>query len=130
MKEVNLNSHLIERGFFNVIDHGQGVGERPIPAQIPAKFNNISSFTPSRAPKFGQDNKYVFGELLGISSEDLASLEAEKIIGGAPSFPPGRPTRLNLIQAQDAGQIDTNYINELRAKYKKDIGVTGNVNKT
>jgi hypothetical protein len=51
-------------------------------------------------------------------------LEAEKIIGGAPSFPPGRPTRLNLIEAQNAGQIDPNYTSELREKYKKDIGIT------
>ena len=51
MKEVNLNSHLIERGFFNVIEHGEGVGKRPIPTQIPAKFNNIDSFTPKRAPQ-------------------------------------------------------------------------------
>jgi len=127
MKEVNLNPQLIERGFFNVIDHGEGIGKRPIPNQIPAKFNNINSFIPARAPRFGQDNKYVFGELLGISNEDLAVLESEKIIGGAPAFPPGRPTRVNLIQAQDAGQIDTNYINELRDKYNKDIGITGKV---
>jgi benzylsuccinate CoA-transferase BbsF subunit len=126
IKEVNLNSHLIDRGFFDIIDHGEGVGKRPIPAQIPAKFNNIEKFVPARAPRFGQDNLYVFGELLGISNEDIAALEAEKVIGGAPSFPPGRPTRLNLIQAQDAGQIDTNYTGELREKYKKDIGITGN----
>ena len=129
IKEVNLNSHLIDRGFFDIIDHGEGVGKRPIPAQIPAKFNNIEKFVPARAPRFGQDNHYVFGELLGISNEDIAALEAEKIIGGAPSFPPGRPTRLNLIQAQDAGQIDTNYTGELREKYQKDIGINGNVKK-
>jgi crotonobetainyl-CoA:carnitine CoA-transferase CaiB-like acyl-CoA transferase len=125
MKEVNLNSQLIERGFFNVIDHGEGIGERPIPTQLPAKYNNKDSFIPARAPKFGQDNKYVFGKLLGISNEELSTLEAEKIIGGAPSFPPGRPTRLNLIEAQGAGQIDANYLNELREKYKKDIGTKG-----
>jgi len=125
MKEVNLNSHLIERGFFNVIDHGEGIGKRPIPNQMPAKFSNIDSFVPARAPRFGQDNEYVFGELLGISNEDLASLEAEKIIGGAPAFLPGRPTRLNLIQSQNAGQLDPNYTNELRDKYEKDIGIIG-----
>jgi benzylsuccinate CoA-transferase BbsF subunit len=129
IKEVNLNSHLIDRGFFNVIDHGEGVGTRPIPAQIPAKFTGINSFVPARAPKFGQDNKYVFGELLGISNDELAALETEKVIGGAPSFPPGRPTRLNLIEAQNAGQLDKNYTSELRAKYKKDIGIDVNAKK-
>ena len=86
MKEVNLNSHLIDRGFFDVIDHGEGVGKRPIPTQIPAKFNNIEKFVPARAPRFGQDNKYVFGELLGISNEDLAALEAEKDNRRSPEF--------------------------------------------
>jgi hypothetical protein len=32
---------------------------------------------------------------------------------------------LNLIEAQGAGQIDANYLNELREKYKKDIGTKG-----
>ncbi len=130
MKEVNLSSQLIERGFFDVIDHGPGVGKRPIPNQIPAKFSNVDSFIPKRAPKFGQDNNYVFGELLGISKEELATLEAEKVIGGAPSFPPGRPTRLNLIQAQDAGAIDANYTDELRKKYNKDMGISGSTKTT
>jgi benzylsuccinate CoA-transferase BbsF subunit len=125
IKEVNLNAHLIERGFFSVIDHGDNIGNRPIANQLPAKFNNKKSFIPARAPKFGQDNKRVFGELLGISIEELAKLEAEKIIGGAPSFPPGRPTRVNLIQSQDAGQIDPNYNSELSEQYKKDIGIKG-----
>ena len=127
IKEVNLNSQLIDRGFFSVIDHGEGIGERPLPNQLPAKYNNKESFIPKRAPKFGQDNKYVFGKLLGYSEAELAALETEKVIGGAPSFPPGRPTRLNLIQQQDAGQIDPNYLSELRTKYNKDIGKTGKV---
>jgi crotonobetainyl-CoA:carnitine CoA-transferase CaiB-like acyl-CoA transferase len=126
MKEVNLNSHLIERGFFDIIDHGPGIGKRPIPRQIPAKFSNVNSFVPERAPSFGQDNNHIFGELLGISQEELATLENEKVIGGAPSFPPGRPTRLNLIQQQNAGALDADYTNQLREKYQTDIGINGN----
>jgi crotonobetainyl-CoA:carnitine CoA-transferase CaiB-like acyl-CoA transferase len=38
MKEVNLSSHLKKRGFFQIIDHGEGVGKRPIPGQIPGRF--------------------------------------------------------------------------------------------
>jgi len=125
MKEVNLNPHLIERGFFNVIDHGDGIGKRPMPCQIPAKFNNIDSFVPDRAPRFGQDNNYVYGELLGIPQEELAALENEQVIGGAPSFPPGRPTRLNLIQQQNAGALDADYTGRLREKYRTDMGING-----
>lgn len=125
MKESNLDAHLIERGFFQVIDHGKGIGKRPIPKQMPAKFSDIESFVPQRAPRFGQDNEYVFCSLLRMSKEELGKLEEEKVIGGTPTFPPGRPTRIDLIEEQEAGWFDPDYLSELRKKYGEDIGLTG-----
>jgi len=124
MKEVNLDSHLIERGFFQVIDHGEGIGKRPLAIHMPAQFSGIESFIHKRAPCFGQDNEYVFCELLGISKEELARLEQEKVLGGTPNFPPGRPTRTDLIEEQKAGWFDPDYLSELRGKYGEDIGLT------
>jgi benzylsuccinate CoA-transferase BbsF subunit len=125
MKEVHLDPHLIERGFFDVIDHGKGIGKRPIPKQMPAKFSGVESFLPRRAPCFGQDNEHVLCTLLGMSKEELKRLEEEKVIGSTPTFPPGRPTRIDLIEKQGAGWFDPDYLSELRKKYGEDIGLTG-----
>ena len=84
----------------------------------------MQSFVQRRAPRFGQDNEYVFGKLLGISQDEMAKLEEEKVIGGLPTFPPGRPTRTDLIEEQKAGWFDPDYLDELRKTYGKDIGST------
>ena len=122
MKEMHFDPHLTERDFFEVIDHGKGIGKRLIPKQMPAKFSEVESFVSKRAPRFGQDNEYVFCTLLGMSKDDLKRLEEEKVIGGTPVFPPGRPTRVDLIEKQRAGWLDPDYLSELRKRYGEDIG--------
>lgn len=122
MKEVNINPHLIDRGFFQIIDHGDGIGKRPIASQMPAKFTGAESFVPKRAPRFGEDNEYIFGSLLKMSKAEMEKLAEDKIIGRLPVFPKGRPTRTNLIEEQKAGWFDPNYLNELREKHGEDLG--------
>jgi crotonobetainyl-CoA:carnitine CoA-transferase CaiB-like acyl-CoA transferase len=117
MKEVNLDPHLIERGFFKVIDHGEGIGKRPIPSQLPAKFSHRESTPDKRAPHFAQDNKYVYGGLLGMSDPEIEMLEQQGVIGQIPTFPRGRPIRTNLIEDQKAAWFDPNYLSELRKRY-------------
>jgi crotonobetainyl-CoA:carnitine CoA-transferase CaiB-like acyl-CoA transferase len=122
MKEININPHLIDRGFFQIIDHGEGEGKRPIASQMPAKFSEVESFVPKRAPRFAEDDEYVFGSLLKMSKAEMEKLAKDKIIGGPPNFPRGRPTRTDLIEEQKAGWFDPDYLNELREKYGEDIG--------
>jgi crotonobetainyl-CoA:carnitine CoA-transferase CaiB-like acyl-CoA transferase len=117
MKEVNLDSHLYSRGYFNIIDHGQGAGERPIGSQMPAKFQGVDPFVPKRAPRFAEDDRYVFGTLLKLPEEEMTTLAQEKIIGGPPSFARGRPTRLELIEKQGSGWIDHEYKDQLQKRY-------------
>jgi hypothetical protein len=107
-----------------VVDHGKGIGKRPIPKQMPAKFSSVESSVPKRAPRFEQHNEYVFWTLLGMSKEELAKLEEEKVIGGTPTFPQPRLARTDLIEKQGAGWFDTDYLGELRKKYGEDIGLT------
>lgn len=124
MKEINLDPHLSQRGFFQLIDHGEGVGKRPILRQMPAKFNTIQSSPSVRAPRFAQDNQYVFGSLLGLSSEEIEELEHEGVLGKSPNFPPGRPMRANLLENQAAGWFDSSYLTKLSKIYGNDIGKT------
>lgn len=118
MREVNLDPHLHSRGYFYVVDHGQGIGQRPIGSQMPAKFQGMEPFTPKRAPRFAEDDKYVFGSLLKLPEEEMDALAQEKIIGGPPSFTRGRPTRLELIEGQGSGWIDPEYKNRLQKRYE------------
>jgi len=122
MKEINTDPHLAERGFFTMIDHGNGIGKRPIPSQMPAKFSEAESFIQERAPRFAQDDDYVFGSLLGMSETEINKLIEDKIIGGPPNFTRGRPTRVDLIEEQKAGWFDPDYLEELRKFHGEDFG--------
>jgi hypothetical protein len=124
MKELHLDPHITQRGFFEVIDHGKGIGKRPIAKQMPAKFSNIEEFTPRRAPRFSQDNEEVFCNLLGMSEGELEKLEEEKVIGGTFTFVRGKPTRIDLIEKQGSCFVDPNYLSELHKRYGDDIGPT------
>jgi crotonobetainyl-CoA:carnitine CoA-transferase CaiB-like acyl-CoA transferase len=118
MRGVNLDPHLHSRGFFYAVDHGPGIGRRPIGSQIPAKFGGVESFVPKRAPRFAEDDSYVFASLLGMSEAEMESLARDKIIGGPPQFPRGRPTRLDLFQQQQSAVLDPGYQEELRKRYE------------
>ncbi len=122
MKEINTNPHLIDRGFFEIIDHGNGIGKRPIASQMPAKFSEEESFVPERAPRFAEDDEYVFGSLLKMSEAEMKKYADNRIIGGPPDFPRGRPTRIDLIEEQKAGWFDPDYLDELRKAHGEDIG--------
>ena len=50
-----------------------------------AKFSKTPGSIRTPAPCLGEHNQYVFGDLLGLSQEEIAQLEEEGIIGTNPS---------------------------------------------
>ena len=72
------DSHLRARGFFAELEH-QELGKTmsdatPIKlSRTPAKYNRA-------APVYGQDNDYVYGQLLGMTEEEKTKLHDEGII--------------------------------------------------
>jgi len=79
-RELVEDPHLNERRFFYEIDH-------PNPATKGKKFDGVlwkMNKTPGkirqRAPLLGEHNNYVFGELLGISEEEISQLTEEKVL--------------------------------------------------
>jgi crotonobetainyl-CoA:carnitine CoA-transferase CaiB-like acyl-CoA transferase len=117
MRDVSLDPHLQARQYFYVIDHGKGTGKRPIGSQMPAKFNGAEPFIPKRAPRFAEDDRYVFGTLLKMTDAEMEELAKDKIIGGVPSFPKGRSTRTELISGQGSGWFDPDYKREIEKRY-------------
>lgn len=54
-------------------------GDHPV-AGIPGKYSAIDTLRYTPAPCLGQDNEEVFGTLLGLSREEIARLQEEKVI--------------------------------------------------
>ena len=77
-EEVVQDRHLQERGFFVDVEH-PGVGAVRL-AGLPCKLGGIPAADYQHAPFIGQDNDYVFRELLNMSDEEIARLEEEQVI--------------------------------------------------
>lgn len=62
--------HLVARNFFAQVDHP--VLGRTICANTPIKFSRTPARFRRAAPLLGQDNRYVYRELLGMSEQELS----------------------------------------------------------
>jgi len=82
-KELLLDPHFRERGHFDRVDHPV-LGRRPVPRHLVARFDGFEAKVDSAAPLLGQHNREVFQGMLGLSDEELASLETEGVIGTDP----------------------------------------------
>ncbi len=77
-QELIDDPHVRERGFFRTIHHPV-MGELLF-AQMPYKTVESSPGNYFHSPLLGEHNGYVFGELLGLSADEIARLEREKVL--------------------------------------------------
>jgi crotonobetainyl-CoA:carnitine CoA-transferase CaiB-like acyl-CoA transferase len=70
--------HLKARGFFEEWDHPE-IGKRKYDG-LTWKMSKTPGRIRKRAPLVGEDNNYVFGELLGLSQEEIDRLVQDKIL--------------------------------------------------
>ena len=101
-KELVEEPHLNERGFFKMVTHPEA-GTHPYIGMY-AKFSKTPGGIRMPAPCLGEHNQYVFGELLGLSREEMAQLEQDKVIGTIPSLEQQASTWANFSpqEPQDA----------------------------
>ena len=82
--EVFEDAHLRARGFYESVSHAvAGTWDVEGPHW---RFSESPAHVRLPAPAFGEHNGYVFGELLGLSEEEIAALEAEGVTGSAPDW--------------------------------------------
>jgi benzylsuccinate CoA-transferase BbsF subunit len=86
-RELFEDVHLEQRGFFEVSTHPEA-GTHPYCGR-PMRFSKTPLGTRRPAPRFGEHNAYVFGELLGLSAEEIAHLTDEGVIATQPLVPMG-----------------------------------------
>jgi len=70
---------LRERRLFEPVSHPDGQIEEM--AGLPWRFSETPAHVRLPAPRPGEHNRYVFGDLLGLSSQEMAELEREGVIG-------------------------------------------------
>ena len=75
---VEHDPQLKHRGMHPVTEHPE-IGEFEYEG-YPVKLSRTPAFVHGRAPTLREHNRYVFGDLLGLSDEEMRSLEAEKVI--------------------------------------------------
>jgi crotonobetainyl-CoA:carnitine CoA-transferase CaiB-like acyl-CoA transferase len=80
--EVIAEPHLEARGFWDTVDHPEAGPYRQV--STPWKLSKSPRRVTSPAPGLGEHNGYVLGELLGLSAQEIATLEAQGIIGTQP----------------------------------------------
>ena len=76
---------LQERGFFEVSTHPEA-GTHPYYSR-PLQFTQTPLHNDRPAPCFGEHNRYVFSELLGLSDEEIAALTRDGIVSEQPLVP-------------------------------------------
>jgi len=77
-RELSEDPHLNERGFFVEKEHPEvGVMKH---AGIPWRMSETPCEVWRAAPTMGQDNEYVYGELLGMSGQQIADLTERQVI--------------------------------------------------
>lgn len=74
--------HLKARGFWDVVEHPEAGTYKQV--TTPWRLSKNPRRTAVPAPGLGAHNHYVLGELLGLSTADIADLEAQGIIGTQP----------------------------------------------
>jgi crotonobetainyl-CoA:carnitine CoA-transferase CaiB-like acyl-CoA transferase len=78
LNEVVNDPHLAERNFFVDIEYPDKTKLRR--TGLPWKLSDTSRGNYRYAPSLGEQNNYVFSELLGISNDDIQKLKEEKVI--------------------------------------------------
>jgi crotonobetainyl-CoA:carnitine CoA-transferase CaiB-like acyl-CoA transferase len=81
--EVISDPHLEARQFWDTVDHPEAGPYRQI--TTPWRFSKTPRRAAAPAPGLGEHNGYVLGELLELSSQEIAALEAQGIIGTRPA---------------------------------------------
>jgi crotonobetainyl-CoA:carnitine CoA-transferase CaiB-like acyl-CoA transferase len=76
-KQMTHDPHLAERGFFIQTRHAV-LGEVSLTG-LPFRFSAAGKGNYTTAPLLGEHNDYVFGQLLGMSKEEIKKLTEEKV---------------------------------------------------
>lgn len=127
-KEVLLDPHLRERGFFDRVDT-ENAGVRPVPHQLGAKFSAFEMDSARRAPKLGEHNHEVLSGLLGLTDAEIAELAEKQVIGDTPVSAVPLPVMRMFVQFPLTSYQNMGALGGIETDYREQLGIsdeTGN----
>ena len=77
-KQLHYDKHILSRSFFKNPNHTV-IGNKVL-AGLPIKFSGYKEMNYATPPLLGEHNEYVFGNLLGLSKEEIRNLTEEKVL--------------------------------------------------
>jgi crotonobetainyl-CoA:carnitine CoA-transferase CaiB-like acyl-CoA transferase len=78
MRDIAADAHLRQRGA--VVDVNDNEGNQRAALNVPIRFSRSEVGLQRGTPRLGEDEDYVFGELLGLSAEDRQTLMDQQVI--------------------------------------------------
>ena len=120
-KQVLLDPHLRERGYFDVVEHAGAA--RPVPKQLGARFSAFPCEARGPAPSLGEHNREVLQGLLGLTDEELAGLQEAKAIGNAPEFAVPVELMQAMVQWPLTSYLQMGALAALEPDYKQQLGM-------
>jgi crotonobetainyl-CoA:carnitine CoA-transferase CaiB-like acyl-CoA transferase len=78
-KQFTHDKHVEARGFLKKPNHSI-LGNKVL-AGLPIRFSDYAKGNYQTPPLLGEHNEYVFGKLLGLTSEEIRKLTEEKVLG-------------------------------------------------
>ena len=121
-KEVLLDPHFKERGHFDVVDQPH-MGTRPIQRHLAAKFSEFEASAQGPAPTLGQHNKEVLGGLLGLSDEELAELDEQRITATRPDLPFSPELLSQALKMPYDRYLEAGILRALEPDYREQLGL-------
>lgn len=76
--EVMNNEHMHERGMLQWIDH-YNLGRVVVP-NSPIRYHGTPQMTSAPNPRLGEHNREVYGDVLGLSNDEIDALKADGVI--------------------------------------------------
>lgn len=114
-RDLLLDPHVKERGFYEYVEHPLPVGVRPLIGR-PFRMRNRRPRIQGPAPRLGEHGAAVLHELLGFGEEDIA-----RLYGGEAPGVPASTAIAGAVDMQEALQSRT--VTELDADYRQRLGI-------
>src|SRR3990170_7114692 len=120
-KQVLLDPHLRERGYFDMVEHGGAA--RPVPKQLGARFSAFEAGARGPAPKLGEHQREGLPGLPGLSDDELAELQEAKAIGDTPEVGPPVQVMRMMVQWPLTSYLQMGALATLEPDYRQQLGM-------